>query len=95
MSYQVKIQPSNLTINVDNEESILSAALRQGVNLPYGCRSGNCGSCKSLLVEGEINYPFEQALSLSDEEKQHGMVLLCQAQPQSDLVIEAQVLPAD
>jgi len=95
MSYQVKIQPSNLTINVDNEESILSAALRQGVNLPYGCRSGNCGSCKSLLVEGEINYPFEQALSLSDEEKQHGMALLCQAQPQSDLVIEAQVIPAD
>ena len=95
MSYQVNIQPSNLTIDVEDGESILSAALRLGVNLPYGCRSGSCGSCKSQLVEGEIDYPIEQALSLSDEEKQHGMTLLCQAQPQSDLVVNAQVIPAD
>ncbi|WP_455201635.1 CDP-6-deoxy-delta-3,4-glucoseen reductase [Kaarinaea lacus] len=95
MSYHVKIQPSNLTLVVDEGESILSAALRQGVNLPYGCRSGNCGSCKSRVVEGEINYPVEQALALTEEEKQQGMALLCQAQPQSDLLIEAQVIPAD
>lgn len=95
MSYHVRIQPSNLTIDVDKGESILSAALRQGINLPYGCRSGNCGSCKSLLVEGKIDYPIEQALSLTDEEKQNGAALLCQAQPLTDLVIKAQVIPAD
>lgn len=95
MNYHVKIQPSNLTIDVEQGESILSAALRQGVNLAYGCRSGSCGSCKSLLMDGDVNYPIEQALSLTDEEKQRGITLLCQAQPLSDLIIEARVVPAD
>ena len=80
MSYRVKIQPSNLNITVEEGESVICAALRQGVNLPYGCRSGNCGSCKSLLLEGEINYPIKQGLSLSDEEKQQGLALLCQVE---------------
>ena len=93
MSHRVTLKPSNITFNVDEGESVLTAALRQGVNLPYGCRSGNCGTCKSLLKDGDIQYPMEQALCLSDEEKQQGATLLCQAQPLTNLVIEANALP--
>ena len=95
MNYRVTLQPSNHTIDVDENESILSAALRDGIHLAYGCRSGSCGTCKSLLLEGEIEYPMEQALSLSEEEKQNGVTLLCQAQPRSDLTIQAKVIPHD
>jgi CDP-4-dehydro-6-deoxyglucose reductase len=78
--------------DVDKDEPILTAALRQGINLPYGCRSGNCGTCKSHIIEGDIHYDIEN-LSLLEEEKQKGIALLCQAKPDSDLVIEAQVIP--
>jgi CDP-4-dehydro-6-deoxyglucose reductase len=92
MSYNIKLQPSNHKFSADKEESILTAALRQGVNLPYGCRSGNCGSCKSIIVEGDISYELDQSLCLTDEEKDKGIALLCQARANSDLVIEAQVI---
>ena len=95
MNYRVTLQPSNLVISVDENESILSAAVREGIHLAYGCRSGSCGTCKSQILEGEIAYSMEQALSLTEEEKQHGLALLCQAQPRSDLTINAKVIPHD
>jgi CDP-4-dehydro-6-deoxyglucose reductase len=95
MNYRVTLQPSKLTLDVDENESILSAALREGIHLAYGCRSGTCGTCKSLLLEGKVAYPVEQALSLSDEEKQQGITLICQAQPCSDLTLQAEVIPHD
>ncbi len=92
MSYSVKLLPSNHSFNVEKGESILAAALRQGISLPYGCRSGNCGTCKSHLLEGEIHYEREN-LCLLEEEKQNNIALLCQARADSNLVIEAQVIP--
>jgi len=95
MKYRVTLQPSNLALTVDENESILSAALREGIHIAYGCRSGSCGTCKSLIVSGEVKYPMEQALSLTDDEKEHGLSLLCQAQPRSDLIIQAKIIPHD
>jgi CDP-4-dehydro-6-deoxyglucose reductase len=95
MSHRVTLKPSNTTFEVNDEESVLTAALRQGINLPYGCRSGNCGTCKSMLVSGDIEYPVAESLSLTDEEKQAGATLLCQAHALSDLVIEAHELPPE
>lgn len=92
MSHSVKLVPSNHNFIVEKDETILTAALRQGINLPYGCRSGNCGTCKSHLVEGNIHYNVEN-LCLIEEEKQNNITLLCQALADSDLVIEAQVIP--
>jgi len=94
MSYRVNIQPVNRNFIVDNDETILSAALRQGISLPYGCRSGNCGSCKSILLAGQVRYHIEQSLCLTEQDKQSHAVLLCQALPCSDLTIEATVIPA-
>ncbi|HEY5604316.1 MAG TPA: CDP-6-deoxy-delta-3,4-glucoseen reductase [Gammaproteobacteria bacterium] len=95
MRYRVTFQPSNTALDVDETESILSAALREGIHLAYGCRSGTCGTCKSVLLEGEVAYPFEQALALTEDERQHGAALLCQAQPRSNLMIAAQIIPHD
>jgi len=94
MSFVVKIEPSNLSFNVEENESILAAALRQHVAMPYGCRSGTCGNCKGHVLSGEITYPIKEALALTEEELNSQVALFCQAQALSDLTIEAHLLPS-
>jgi len=74
----------------DNEgETVLTAALRQGVMLPYSCKNGTCGSCKGRLETGDVHYPFHPPLALTREDIAAGAALLCQAEPTEDLVIHA------
>jgi CDP-4-dehydro-6-deoxyglucose reductase len=69
---------------------VLDAALREkGSVLPYGCRNGTCGSCMGTILSGEVAYPDGRPPGLSESEQAGGKVLLCQARPRSDLVIEA------
>ena len=56
MSFQVTIRSSGHTFTVNSNESVLDAALRQGVILPYGCRNGACGSCRGDLAAGSVTY---------------------------------------
>ena len=89
MTFQVRVMPSGREFTCDSDETILAAALKAGVGLPYGCKNGACGSCKGKLIEGEINYGNYQQRALSDEEKEQGAALFCCAIPQSNLSIEA------
>ena len=88
MSYQVNIQPSGHKIEVEPQELILDAALRQGVSFPYGCRSGVCATCLGKVLEGNISYPDDLPMGISEEDHQQGQALFCQAVAESDLVIE-------
>lgn len=88
-SHQVKLSASGQQFSVDEGETILSAALRQGIVLPYSCRNGACGSCRGELVEGAIDYPFQPPAALSDAEQADGHILLCQAVPRGDITISA------
>ena len=92
--FQVKNINSGATFTVNEGESILTAALRQGVMLPYSCKNGTCGSCKGKLESGEVHYPFHPPLALSREEIGEGCTLLCQAEPIEDLVIRAREIEA-
>jgi len=89
---KVSVQPSGQQFEVEEGESILTAALRQDIILPYGCRNGACGSCKGKLLDGRVDYGVYQKRALSDEEKEHGKALFCQAKPLTDVVIEARTL---
>jgi len=96
MTFQVSVQPSGRSFSVDENETILSSGIRQGVGLPYGCKDGACGSCKCLKVSGEIQMGNYQSKALSDEELAKGMVLTCRATALSDVVLESrQVTSAD
>ncbi len=75
------------------EESLLDAALRQGVTLPYSCRTGRCNACKCLLVEGQTTLRHEE-FGLSEAEKQAGWILSCARGAMSDVVVQAQDLGA-
>jgi CDP-4-dehydro-6-deoxyglucose reductase len=92
--HTVTLQPSGHQFQVEEGESVLTAALRQGFVLPYGCRDGACGSCKGRIVAGTVDYGLYQAKALSDEEKAQGRALFCQARPLSDLVLEARSIGA-
>ena len=89
MSYQVTLKASGKQFTVNHDETLLDAALRQGINLPYGCKNGACGSCKGKIVEGQVSHGQHSEGALSKAEETAGSILFCCAQPQSDLLIEA------
>jgi 2Fe-2S type ferredoxin len=65
---------------------LLDQGLAQGLVLPFGCRMGSCGMCCARLIDGEVDQHTQ--IFLSDEQVAQGFVLLCQAKPRSDLVVE-------
>ncbi|MBI2799935.1 MAG: 2Fe-2S iron-sulfur cluster binding domain-containing protein [Gammaproteobacteria bacterium] len=87
MTYQAKIVPSGESFQIDAEESVLDAGLRQGIALAYGCRHGNCSTCKYFLEAGEVDHGGASIYSLTEAEREEGFALLCCARPLSDLVI--------
>ena len=92
MSWKITINKTGHEFQVEEGESVLTAALRQNVGLPYGCRNGACGSCRATLLQGEVDYGDHVPSVLSVEEASESDVILCQAIPKSDLVIEADEL---
>ncbi len=94
MSFKVRIESSGREFTVEDKETVLVAALRQGVTLAYSCRNGDCGTCKGKIVSGRVDYGDYSEQAMSDAEKQAGAVLLCQALPLSDLVLQAREIAA-
>ena len=96
MNFTVTVQPSGRQFEVARDEVMLPAAIRQGIGLPYGCKDGACGSCKSRLLEGRVIHGAHQLKALSAEEEAAGLILSCCATPQTDCIIESrQVTAAD
>ena len=93
MVFEVSIEPGGHRIRVPPGENILSGALAAGIPLPYSCRAGRCASCKARLLAGQIEYPAGTPPGITAAEVAKGEVLLCQAQPRSDLSIEARRVP--
>ncbi|HEY4316675.1 MAG TPA: CDP-6-deoxy-delta-3,4-glucoseen reductase [Herbaspirillum sp.] len=89
MSFQVTVQPSGHQFECDADETILNAAIRAGVGLPYGCKNGACSSCKGKLLEGGVTHGAHQDKALSAADEARGWSLFCVARPHSDVVIEA------
>jgi len=88
MTLQISIRPSDHAFDCASGETVLEAAMRADLMIPYGCRNGACGTCKGRVLEGEVDFGAHQASTLSDEEKRKGFALFCVARPKTDLVIE-------
>ena len=82
---RVRIDGSDIEFEADREASVLDAALRAGIALPYSCRKGVCGNCATRVVQGEVN--ARAGMSLHHEACAPGQVLLCCALAAGDLVI--------
>jgi len=86
---RIRITSTEREFSARPEETILAAALRQGIVLPYSCRNGTCASCKCRLVEGEIRYPYNPPAALEPTELHDGQMLSCQAVASGDVTIDA------
>jgi len=89
MTFQITVQPSGHHFDCEADDTVLGAAIRSGIGLPYGCKNGACGSCKGKVVAGTVHHKPYQARALSDQEKLQGYALFCCAVPEGDLTIEA------
>ncbi|MFB6194722.1 MAG: 2Fe-2S iron-sulfur cluster-binding protein [Haloplanus sp.] len=75
------------TIPVAADETVLDAAERAGLSLPYGCLYGACGTCTGRLIEGDLVHT-DRPRALKPRHREAGYVLLCIAEPRSDCRIE-------
>jgi len=87
-THSVRFEPVGIDIEVSEDETILDAAFRQGVMLMHGCKEGQCSSCKSYLLDGDLQMDRYSTFALADYEKDEGFVLLCRAHAYSDLEVE-------
>jgi CDP-4-dehydro-6-deoxyglucose reductase, E3 len=92
MTFKIQLTEQDVNFNIENNETVLEAALRQGHNLPYGCRNGSCGTCKASIVSGNITYSDDLPEGLSEKEHQQGDALLCQARASSDLLLKTHIV---
>ena len=95
MSNLIHIEPSGQELHAEPDESVLDAALRQGLALPYGCRNGACRSCKARVLEGQVEYPDGLPKSLTPLDTAQGFALLCMAHPTTDLRIEVEEIDSE
>ncbi len=91
MSYEVTIEPLGETIEVEEDQTLLDAALRAGIYIPHACGHGLCATCKVDVLEGEVEQGDASPFALMDMEREEGKCLACCATPMSDLVIEADI----
>ena len=90
--FDVTLDPEGPGFSAAPDESILEAALRQGVRLPYGCRNGTCGACRGRVAAGRVRLPDDGGAGrrgLTEREARAGWTLLCQARAASDVRIAA------
>ncbi len=90
--HHMLVRPDNRIVAVRAGDTILDAALREGIALPFECRNGGCGQCKATLAYGEVDHGAYQKEALTLAEREAGQILTCCAQPRGDVEIE--YLPA-
>lgn len=88
MVHRVRLLPGDHELALQDGETVLQAALRQGHMLPYGCRNGTCGACLGEVLTGELAYPDGPPPALTADDAAAGRAILCQARPASDCTIE-------
>src|SRR5438093_12907289 len=94
MAFQVSVQGTPFRFPCETNEAVLDAAQRAGLEMPYSCRKGVCGTCKGRVISGEVRAFAGDALGAA--ERAEGPVLFCNARPRSDIgVAPRPISPAD
>ena len=87
-THTVRLEPVGMDFEVDEDETVLAGAFRQGLMLMHGCKEGQCAACKSFLLDGEVDLDRYSTFALNDFEREEGWTLLCRAHALSDLEVE-------
>ncbi|NDE46822.1 MAG: CDP-6-deoxy-delta-3,4-glucoseen reductase, partial [Betaproteobacteria bacterium] len=92
MAWTVTIEPAAKQFMAEPDETLLEAALRQGIVLPYGCKDGACGSCKAKALAGSWEQGAHQPSALKSDEATQGFLLTCCSRASSDLRLECRTV---
>jgi propane monooxygenase reductase subunit len=87
-THTVRFEPVGIEMDVTEGETVLDAAFRQGISVMHGCKEGQCSSCKSRLIEGDIELLKYSTFALPDYERETDHILLCRTLAYSDIVVE-------
>jgi propane monooxygenase reductase component len=87
-THTVRLEPVGIEFEVDEDETVLRGAFRQGLMLMHGCKEGQCAACKSFLLDGEVDLDKYSNFALNDFELEEGWTLLCRAHALTDLEVE-------
>ena len=85
MSHRIAIAGSEIAFDCADDQSLLDAALRAGIELPYSCRKGVCGNCAGGIAQGEV--AGIDGAATQNESCLPGQVLYCMCTPRSDVQI--------
>src|SRR2546430_5402304 len=88
MPRQITIKPSDHSFAADEARPWMLGRFGADLMIRYGCRNGACGTCKSRIISGEIDYGAHLPATLSEADKSEGLALLCVGKPLTDLVLE-------
>src|SRR5215216_2734314 len=84
--HTVRLEPVGIEFEVDEDETVLRGAFRNGIQLMHGCKEGQCSACKSFLLDVDLDR--YSTFALPDFEEQEGWTLLCRAHALTDLEVE-------
>ena len=87
-THTVTLEPIGVELEVEEGETILDAAFRQGISLPHGCKVGQCSACKCNVIEGEFELLKYSTFALSDSDRELGGTLLCRSLALEDMTVE-------
>lgn len=89
-TYAVEIihQGTTHNIQVNEEQTILQAAIDAGIEIPYSCSAGVCTTCAAKVLSGEVDQT--DGMGVSPELQAEGYTLLCVAYPRSDIKLESE-----
>src|SRR6478672_11613986 len=90
-THRITIEPLGAELDCREDQTILDACLREGIWLPHACTHGTCGTCKAVVLDGEVDFGDASPYALLDSERDEGAVLICVAMPEADTVIEGEV----
>ena len=80
----ILVDEEETTFEMSQNQTILEAALKQGVDAPYSCQGGICSSCLARITSGTAE--MKKNSILTDSEIAEGLVLTCQAHPTSESI---------
>lgn len=86
-SHRLTIANTRQTIDCAANQTVLEAALAAGIDFPFACATGNCGTCTCRLDTGKVSLLPRGDASLSPQQVKAGQTLACRARPRSDLTI--------
>ncbi len=89
--FKAEVRPAGDTLEIKAGDNLLKAALAAGLDWPHDCRVGSCGTCQCHLKEGTIKELSDFAYVLEGDQLSAGMILACQTQLKSDIVVEVEL----